>query len=83
MLEIEKGIPIPKVDKSYAYDSKYPFKVMEVGDSFFVPVDREQPRKQFHRVAMNISASCRAKRMNGKKFLTRTLRDGVRCWRVE
>lgn len=32
MYKIEKGVPAPE-----GKESKYPFRAMEVGDSFFVP----------------------------------------------
>jgi hypothetical protein len=35
MYKIDKKVPVPK----HEYGIKYPFKKMEVGDSFFVPKD--------------------------------------------
>lgn len=39
MFAIEKNIPAPSIDLR----RKYPFREMEVGDSFFVPFDHREP----------------------------------------
>ena len=72
MFEIEKGVEIPK-NSALAL---YPFKTMDVGDSFFVPCDADQREK----VQRTIS-QC-ARRRQPLKFVTRQLADGVRCWRI-
>lgn len=74
---IEKGVPIPPKQtgrkKGEAHGWKYPFKSMEVGDSFLVP---------------NISNSgmvslCSRYREAGLgHFVTRSEPRGVRVWRV-
>lgn len=82
MIEIEKNVPIP-ARKSSVRNKKYPFELMEVGDSFFVP---ERSVKTF---GSTVSA---AARRTGYKFATRQTAEhgqfgerveGVRVWRVE
>lgn len=83
MYGIEKGIEMP------AHTSRrrrYPFTDMEVGDSFFVPLDGRKAEN----LASSISGSARsgrAARANGRRYVTRTVVEngvkGVRCWRVE
>jgi len=72
--KIEKGVPLPPKGtgrKNGTY--KYPFRDMEVGDSFFVPItDRKQ---WFSTAAM--------KALPGWKFAQRKVTGGIRVWRVE
>ncbi len=74
--KIEKGKKIMSL--------RYPFKDMEVGDSFFVPLNG---RHSFN-VASSILNSGRyykRRRKKNVKFTTRYIKeeDGVRCWRTE
>lgn len=66
---VEKGIPVPSARK----DGMYPWSLMEVGDSFFVP---EATIKTISPLASS----------HGKRHTTlykcRTLDGGVRVWRV-
>lgn len=72
MYKIEKNIEYPRNK-----DRKYPFSVMKVGDSFFVPSADIKNRGIIANNAYNY-----AKR-TGKKFRTQTTKDGgVRCWRI-
>jgi hypothetical protein len=66
-VRIDRGIPIPS-----AYKCKYPWKELEIGDSFLMD---GAPRQ----VANAVS---RAGRAYGRKFSTRKTREGVRVWRV-
>lgn len=68
-IKIEKGVPF------YAFSgyARYPFKVMEVGDSFFVPVNMRS------RV---VSASSWYGRHHNMKFSVRKTEQGFRCWRI-
>jgi hypothetical protein len=69
--EIEKGVPVP----SGAVSNRYPFREMEVGDSFFVPSGATQ--------AGNVrAAAAMAGRRHGAKFKVCQKADGVRVWRV-
>lgn len=64
--KIEKGLPIEKWNR----ESKYPFREMEVGDSFVAPE------------SLRFKASQYGKNL-GMKFSTRKLPDGtVRIWRI-
>jgi hypothetical protein len=68
---IEKGIPVPQLHQS----AKFPFGVMEVGDSFFV----------VGVTAMTLHQSMR--RHRPRRFTSRRLTEGgvrgIRIWRVE
>ncbi len=77
---LDSHIPVPE-DDTRGRPLIYPFKIMVVGQSLFVPGDK---RKQ---TLINQSASQYGKR-NNKKFVTRTNRiedgvEGVRVWRKE
>lgn len=81
-MEIEKGIPVPSdyAGPGRRYETKlggeYPFKHMEVGDSFTVPKER--------RTAVSV-ACVRQSKKHGKRFTARKTECGkfVRIWRVE
>ena len=77
MFEIVKNVPIPeKAMPRNTKGSKYPFASMEVGDSFFVPKEKN---------TLATHASVVGKRIN-MKFTTRMVdKDGVSCigvWRT-
>jgi hypothetical protein len=66
----------------------FPFSIMEVGDSFFVPLNG----KTREQVQLNINHSIRYHRKkvtfsDTYKFATRTVEEGgvkgVRCWRIQ
>ena len=69
MIEIEKGVSIPPAKTI----RKYPFHLMEVGDSFFTPGEKQILQSLAH-----------FKRRNpDRKFTTRREGDGFRVWRTE
>jgi hypothetical protein len=70
-IKIDKGVPAPNEHWS-RNRVKYPFKSMEVGDSFFTETSR---------VAVT-SAACGYARRNGVKFTTRSENGGTRVWRI-
>lgn len=72
-LQIERGIPVPADTRGPV--PIYPFREMEVGDSFFVATTRIQ-----HSVRRGASAT--GKRL-GKRFTCRKVEGGLRIWRVE
>ena len=74
-MKIEKNIPIPPGQRS----SRYPWKEMEVGDSFRID---GFSRKQFNSL---MTCGCTwAKRNNPSvKFIVRTENTGIRVWRIE
>lgn len=70
---IEKDIPIPPKRKE---SPKWPFGILEVGDSFAL---RDGPTVERQVSAM---AAYYKKRL-GRQFTVRTMSDGtVRCWRT-
>ena len=66
-MEVSKDVPVPP-DKR-----RYPYKVMEVGESFLVAGGRLQ-------VVCN--ANYRAGKKLARKFIARREEGGVRVWRV-
>ena len=73
---IEKNIPI----KQRVKNSRYPFDIMELGDSFFVPVGNE------HRTAAVGARLRTCAYAHGKRrgmFSFRKVDGGLRCWRVK
>lgn len=69
-LKIEKNVPL-----TVAKYVSYPFKDMDVGDSF--KVDSIESLGKARAAASHYG--CR----NGKKFITRKSEDGGRVWRIE
>lgn len=79
MFTIESNKPIPPVRRGRrkkmtpGKDAQYPFRELEVGQSFFVPGDPAQLGRAV--------LGC-ARRIKGAKFRMETI-TGVRIWRVE
>ena len=75
-MHIEDGVPIP--DFQY---SRYPWKEMRVGQSFFVRTPDDQ--KVRARVLGSLtSCRCNAQRKLGRRFTIRRVPGGYRAWRV-
>lgn len=74
-VKIEKGVPIcsPAFKPRKPHKSKYPWRGMEIGDSFLV-ID---PPKNFGQQVHN------QKMIHGKKFIYRSTPEGIRVWRTE
>jgi hypothetical protein len=72
-IKIEKGIPMTGLARAFG-ESRYPFRDMEVGDSFRIP-DGE------HRNARN-AAYLHGIRNNCKFSCRRVGADGYRIWRT-
>ena len=68
-IKIEKGVPI---EPSHRAKTVYPWRDMEVGDSFFT--ERAQ--------SVVTNARTNATRKTGFKFATRKVDGGTRVWRV-
>lgn len=70
MIKIDKGIPAPASGRHL----KYPFAMMEIGDSFFVPTT----------TSSNILVC--AYKHRPKRFTTRSVVEngvrGIRVWRI-
>lgn len=72
--EIEKGIPMPPGLGKAGKSPRWPFRGMEVGDSFLFPPTIDSKRA-------GTWASNAGARMN-RKFSVRQTADGTRCWRI-
>lgn len=78
MVKIDKGIPLPPRRRGGGAGRTgrapiYPWREMEIGDSFFLP-DIEP-----HLIS---SLAAGAAQRTGRKFATRIEGDGVRVWRI-
>jgi len=65
---IESGIPVP--NDNIRRRARYPFRLLEVGDSFFVP-----------KANVRNLAAC-WNRCRPMRFTAKTFPDGVRVWRI-
>ena len=77
--EIEKGIEVPFGNRR----TVYPFKEMEVGDSFLVtPADYEELRTVARRIPPSAN---RFGKNHNMKFSIRLMKkeNGIRVWRVK
>lgn len=72
MVKIEKNVPFPAGSEIHG-NEKYPWKQMEIGDSFFV----ERPFKTFC-----AQAYWAGTRLN-KLFKTKKENNGTRVWRIK
>jgi len=84
---IEKGIPIPTVNRKGigGTNSSYPFKTMEIGDSFSVRAksgSMEDRRKTAKTLVVASSHFCKKWKPEWK-FTTRQTETGARIWRVK
>lgn len=79
-IQIDSGIPIPPRATGEGRTPKYPFRQMEVGDSFLVPYMDGRPRG--HTARRMAAATKSAVKRTGWKFTARQLSDGLRVWRV-
>jgi len=75
-IQIETGVPVPTTTTR---KSKYPFRDMEVGNSFFVNEKLDVKRMQ-QKLAAAASMFCR--KNPDHKFKTQAFPAGVRLWRV-
>lgn len=69
-IEVDKNIPIPPEKKR----NVYPYKVMNVGESFYIPEGKLQ---------IVCNANYRSGKQLGRKFIARKENEGVRVWRTE
>ena len=82
-IQIEKDVPLPP--EGMGRPAKYPFRDMEIGDSFSVPLTGvRQDGQDIAATRLRSRASSAAKEI-GRKFAVRTDNENnvVRCWRVE
>ena len=78
MFAIEKGIPMP-AESERRKRTRYPFGAMEVGDSFWIPVEPDR-RRFVQQSVITAWRHCRVKR--GWTFTSRVDGEGIRVWRV-
>lgn len=76
MYEIEKGIKLPEPIIPGRPASKYPWRKMNIGDSFFVPVN-EVKLSSLYTMASHAGG------YHNKKFTVRKVTDGFRVWRTK
>lgn len=76
MITIEKDIPIPPIRRG-----KYPFKQMQVGDSFFLPCANSQEQS----ISLDrVKSSCHFRlKHHGERYHATKINGGVRVWLVE
>lgn len=83
------GSPAFKIEKDVPHDGRgsarqnfFPFPDMEVGDSFFMQFGLTTPRGTPISASILSSAATSYGRANNRKFSTRTVDGGIRCWRI-
>jgi diaminopimelate decarboxylase len=76
-IKIETGVPVPK---KATRKSQYPFREMEIGNSFFV-----NEKDDVSRIQQKLSAAAAMFCRNNPdyKFKTQSFTTGVRIWRVQ
>jgi hypothetical protein len=77
MFKIEKKVPTPP--KPTNSRAKYPWREMDIGDSFFVPCKKEDMVK----FRKSLGACACAPKLKPLKFTVRYVDGGVRVWRVK
>ena len=80
MFAVEKGIPAPDY-RTFENRRYYPWKDMEVGDSFYVPARTDEGVTKLQ-VATSSTAIGAGKRLK-TRYTVRQEGEGVRVWRVE
>lgn len=76
MFDIEKNVPAPKNGAGSA--SKYPFRSMEIDDSFLVPSEA------LGKTTRNSIVSAARYSFGGKGHVkTRAVDGGIRVWRIK
>lgn len=84
-IEIEKGVPVPDPRTRIGNGNpKYPFRGLEIGDSFFVPLGGEPNERVFGRlrVAARDNGS-RLKRVFAvREWTNADSVEGIRVWRT-
>jgi len=73
--KVDKNVPMPAT-RAAGRHAIFPWRVMEIGDSFFVTPD-QTPLKYVSRRAWQ------AFKLTGCRFMTRAVDGGVRVWRIE
>jgi len=78
---VESGVPMSVSPRGRrASPSKFPLHQMQVGDSFLIPCN-VQDKKAVDSWRRKLAVA--KKRMEGGKWATATVSDGLRVWRTE
>jgi len=86
MLEIQKGVAMPEAEAKTRKNAKYPFKTMEVNDSFLVPLKKDE---DVEKTMIKVNANARRYGKDlGATFETRVVKDGqkvqgIGVWRMK
>lgn len=81
-MKIEQNIPLPAARRTLAgYNSKYPFALLNPGDSFLIPLPAD-PKKAKHKRTIISNLMCYHARKRDAKYASRRLSNGLRVWRV-
>lgn len=77
MYQVDSNVEVPQAKGKR---NAYPFKSLEIGDSFFIPVEKIDITKSQRKM----SAICvTTGKRHGKKFVTRRVDGGLRIFRIE
>ena len=84
-IKIEIGIPIPPVEgvKKGHRKLRYPWKDMEVGDSFAVPASSKLAARTTGTRLLNVARNAVSPFQIGRDYTTRSFDDHVRIWRIK
>lgn len=74
-LQIDHGIPIPKIKQWKPREPRYPFHRMKVGDSFLSQKGRA--------VVSTAAIQFVRRKAPDWRFTIRTTTKGIRCWRIK
>ncbi len=75
---IEKDVPIPKINVSKR--RKYPFMLLNIGDSFFIEANGDAFKKM---EATLRSSALYYQGVSPRRFAVKRVDRGIRCWRTE
>lgn len=79
---IEDGHALPPPRRGIQAEPRYPFALMNAGQSFMVPATPERPNPA-KALASTVSSANKRMAKIGKKFVIRPVDGGARIWRVE
>ncbi len=74
LIRVEKNVPLPIRVRAGGRKATYPWDQMSPGDSFLFPATTKK--------ATASSLSYRTGKLSGKRFVIRSVAEGIRCWRL-
>jgi hypothetical protein len=77
--KIEKNVPMADSPCGRGSRKKYPFDQMEVGDSFLILCKEGEEKRA---TSIRVSSSMYRYTFFGKRFSQRSVKGGIRIWRV-